>query len=421
MPNYLDSLIDRIDDEGLASALRREVNRLRDEKTFGLVFERHLPERVRLYSHPIRQGLTVQKRDNQDDLIWTVVALDAGRCTIARSVGDEEVTETCESTSLVAIRDFGQPIYPGLRSLGTIQRGASKPSHVVLNAENYHALQLLLYTHSGRVDCVYIDPPYNSGARDWKYNNDYVDSTDLFRHSKWLSFMEKRLVLAKRLLNPAASALIVTIDEKEAHRLGLLLRQVFRGSSIQMVSSVINPKGVVRDNEFSRTDEYLFFVLIGGMRLQPEGELGSAGSLVPWQQFRRTDITSARGTVKGGKSQFYPIFVNRSTHEVEDVGDPLPPDVPRESVPAREGCATVFPVRDDGTEMNWGLTPSSAKALLANGFLKATKLNESKPQPFPIKYLTRGRIKDIDEARAEVVGYEPSGAAIARYRPDASK
>ena len=71
------------------------------------------------------------------------------------------------------------------------------------------------------MDVIYIDPPYNSGARDWKYNNDYVDKTDSFRHSKWLSMMKKRLLLAKRLLSPDG-VLIVTIDENEVHHLGML-------------------------------------------------------------------------------------------------------------------------------------------------------------------------------------------------------
>ncbi len=92
------------------------------------------------------------------------------------------------------------------------------------------------FTHAGKVDCIYIDPPYNSGARDWKYNNDYVDDTDAYRHSKWLAFMERRLKLAKELLNPDDSVLIVTIDEKEYLRLGLLLEQTFPAARIQMVT-----------------------------------------------------------------------------------------------------------------------------------------------------------------------------------------
>ena len=92
--------------------------------------------------------------------------------------------------------------------------------------------------------------PYNSGASDWKYNNDYVDEDDAYRHSKWLAMMERRLKLAKRLLNPTNAVLIVTIDEKEYLRLGLLLEQIFPEATMQMISSVINPKGTGRLNEF---------------------------------------------------------------------------------------------------------------------------------------------------------------------------
>lgn len=73
---------------------------------------------------------------------------------------------------------------------------------------------------------IYIDPPYNSGAKDWKYNNDYVETEDLYRHSKWLAFMERRLKIAQELLKPDNSVLIATIDEKEVHRFALLMTLV---------------------------------------------------------------------------------------------------------------------------------------------------------------------------------------------------
>ncbi len=145
-------------------------------------------------------------------------------------------TRRVTSGRLVATREFGDPpIYPGLVSTGSVLRGGGgadgddggRPFHTVINAENYHALEALLFAHEGQVDAIYIDPPYNTGARDWKYNNDYVDDIDPYRHSMWLSFMERRLLLAKRLLKPADSVLIVTIDEKEYLRLGLLLEQIF--------------------------------------------------------------------------------------------------------------------------------------------------------------------------------------------------
>jgi adenine-specific DNA-methyltransferase len=122
------------------------------------------------------------------------------------------------------------------------------------------------------IDVIYIDPPYNTGARDWKYNNDYVGEEDLYRHSKWIAMMERRLIVTKALLNPTSSVLIVTIDEKEYLHLGLLLEQTFQNASgIQMVSSVINPKGTGRSNDFSRTDEYIFLYLSGHLTFLTKG------------------------------------------------------------------------------------------------------------------------------------------------------
>ena len=106
---------------------------------------------------------------------------------------------------MVVVAEFRDPIFPGLVSTGKVDRGGDRPFHTVINAENFHALQVLLYTHEGKVDAIYIDPPYNSGARDWKYNNDYVDGDDAYRHSKWLAMMDRRLKLAKRLVLPPST------------------------------------------------------------------------------------------------------------------------------------------------------------------------------------------------------------------------
>ena len=137
--------------------------------------------------------------------------------------------------------------------------------HALIEADNYHALQLLEYLYAGKVDCIYIDPPYNTGAKDWKYNNDYVDSNDVYRHSKWLSMMERRLKLAKKLLNMSDSVLIVTIDEKEYLHLGCLLEELFPEAQMQMITSVISRNGTSRENEFSRVEEYVFILRFGKM------------------------------------------------------------------------------------------------------------------------------------------------------------
>lgn len=208
MADELDGLLARVDDPDLRADLRAQIDRIRGKRTFGLVFESHLPERVRLPEHPIRVGASVVLRDDSVSATYQVLAVRQGAATVRRirdadgsrlstlelaSVGDEEHP----LEDLVVVADFGQPIYPGVRTLGSVERGGDKPAHVVIKGENHHVLEALQFTHAGKVDCVYIDPPYNTGARDWKYDNRYVDDTDAYRHSKWLAFMERRLRLAK--------------------------------------------------------------------------------------------------------------------------------------------------------------------------------------------------------------------------------
>src|SRR5690606_3380201 len=268
------------------------------------------------------------------------------------------------------------------------ERGGDKPFHTVINSENFHALEMLTYTHRGRIDVIYVDPPYNTGARDWKYNNDYVEGDDDYRHSKWLAFIERRLLVARELLNPKNSVLIVTIDEKEYLRLGLLLEQTFEGAKIEMVSSVINPKGTGRTGDFARTNEFLFFVrcgsaIVGGM---PDSE--AIGAEVAWETMRRRNLASIRGRKgKGacGPNQFFPIFVDAQTGTIVGRGNPLPPDIARETIRAPKGAVAVFPVRADGTEMNWEYSDIAFDNWWPRGYIRANGMN-NEPQPYIIQH-----------------------------------
>ena len=149
----------------------------------------------------------------------------AGKKAIKEETAGEKLSFAIDD--LVCGAEFGEPIYPYLKPIDTVCNAPdSSLWHTVIEAENYHALQLSEYLYAGKVDCIYIDPPYNTGARDWKYNNDYVDSSDAYRHSKWLSFMEKRLKLAKRLLSKSG-CIFISIDDIEACHLKLLCDDVF--------------------------------------------------------------------------------------------------------------------------------------------------------------------------------------------------
>lgn len=258
----LDDLISQIPDESLRERIRAEMKRANRQKKFGLVFEEHLPEATPLYDIPVKRGSVVAKKDGQVTDIYYVEEIEDGQATCFHKATKERVVLPVDALACVA--QFGEPIYPYLQPLDTVCNAPDSDLwHTLIEADNYHALQLLEYLYAGKVDCIYIDPPYNTGARDWKYNNDYVDGNDTYRHSKWLSMMEKRLKLAKRLLNPADSVMIVTIDEKEYLHLGCLLEELFPNARIQMVSIANNLAGVQRANEFGRVNEFAFFIMIG--------------------------------------------------------------------------------------------------------------------------------------------------------------
>ena len=218
-------------DPQLGADLEREFKALSSRLSFGLNFERHRPEAVELPQRPIRKGDKVRvlpargSTKKGDQRLWQVQAIDKADGTqgCAAGVGWERQRRRHRPwrwTTWSWWPSSATPSIPGLVSTGKVERGGDKPFHTVINGENYHVLKALTYTHRGKVDAIYIDPPYNTGAKDWKYNNDYVEGDDLYRHSKWLAMMERRLLLARELLNPADSVLIVTIDEKEYLRLG---------------------------------------------------------------------------------------------------------------------------------------------------------------------------------------------------------
>lgn len=448
-------------DPQMGTDLEREFRVLSARLPFGLNFERHRPEAVELPSRPVRKGDKVRVLPERgsttpgDKRLWWVIRVrKQGSSKVADlELVDADESETCTATvdDMVVVAEFRDTIYPGLVSTGKVKRGGDKPYHTVINGENYHVLKALTFTHRGKVDAIYIDPPYNSGAKDWKYNNDYVEKDDLYRHSKWLAMMERRLLIARELLNPARSVLICTIDEKEYLRLGMLLRQTFPDASMQMISTLINSKGTGRANEFRRVDEYIYFLWFGEAKLgrlsnshlaepydsigdedletqlptddmdDPEEEASNSevsGIGLDWQTFRRRDLASRRGTKKGGPRQFYPIYVNESTGRIEAVGEPLSHKAHLSSAPERKGCVAVFPIRKDGTEMNWSAIAPTFFKRWKQGYARSGKATPDQPQKYIIQYLKAGSIKDIEEGRAIVTGRNPDGSVAAEY-PDA--
>lgn len=436
----------------LASDIRREMEMLNRRRPFGLNFERHIPETVQLPSRRVRRGdkvvfraLRGESEKDLDPRTWIVTGFegagDGRRATLMLPEPSEEpATTTRKVASLVVVAEFRDPIYPGLLPSGTVESGGERPYHVVINGENYHVLEALTFACPGAVDCIYIDPPYNSRDKQWKYNNDYVDSDDDYRHSKWLAMMERRLKVAKDLLNPADSALIVTIDEREVLRLGILLEQMFPEGRIQMVTSVISAKGAVRRGQFSRVEEHLFFVLFGDARVQPwihnmlpgtddaeaddqEESLDEAArdddvseeavDPIEWLGLRRREPSSIRGS---RPNQFFPIFVDAETGRIHSIGDAIADDVDRSSVPAPDGTVALWPLRPDGTEMLWGLTPEALRKNWADGFVRVNWKPNKKTGT--VYYLPSGTIASIRSGEVTITGRSPDGSVEGFYAPE---
>jgi len=412
-------LLRQVEDPALRKRLEQEIDRLTEHKKFGLVFEEHLPECTPLYGLPIKRGSTVARKGNIGDTYIALKVSDKEAVCRNKISGENE---TINLDDLVVTAEFGEPIFPTLTSIDKVENAPeSSLWHTLIQADNYHALQLMEYLYEGKVDCIYIDPPYNSGAKDWKYNNDYVDGADAWRHSKWLSMMKKRLELAKRLLNPDDSVLIITIDEKEYLHLGCLLEELFPSGEMQMVTTVINAKGAVRDGKFSRVEEYIFIVTLGNAHVHPlqynmldttSEDVVNEPKPVDWLGFRRREATSVR---KARPNQFYPIYVENETGKIMSIGDRIDFDVPRESVAVPEGCTALWPLKPDGTEMLWGLTPDVAKKNLQKGYLRVNNWN-SKKKTGTVQYLQGGVIAGIESGTVEVIDHNDDGSVVAQYK-----
>ncbi|WP_421832469.1 site-specific DNA-methyltransferase [Limnobacter sp.] len=417
-------------DPQLGADIEREFKLLSSRLPFGLNFERHSPEAVELPLRAVRKGDKVRIKPPRgsvikgDQRLWQVKVIHK-----ATKVADLELLDTSEPEmqsvpldDLVVVAEFRDTIYPGLVSTGKVSRGGDKPFHSVINGENYHVLKALTYTHRGKVDAIYIDPPYNTGAKDWKYNNDYVEGDDLYRHSKWLAMMERRLLVAKELVNPADSVIIVTIDEKEYLRLGLLVEQLFPEARIQMISSVINPKGAVRASAFGRTDEYLFFVMFGAaapipVSLTVEWKVArdKRAEGLRWAELLRAGSNTRR---EDSPNQFYPVFIKNSEDGpiFDSVGEAFFGDNRHEIIPP-DGCVAIWPIRADGTEGNWQNSSFGLRDLIEKGFVRLGRWREERTS---ITYLKKGEQGKVESGIFPIIGRRGDNSIIvdeSEYQP----
>lgn len=410
-------LIAQVSDPRLRERLAAEWANAAKEKKFGLVFEDHLPELLPLHGAKPRKGDLVCRRQGALKEVWQIKSIHTGVATCVKPSNEAHPSEPIRAAAepvqfpvdeLLVVREFGEPIFPALVPVDSVANGpADSPWHTLIEADNYHALQLLDYLYAGQVDCIYIDPPYNTGARDWKYNNDYVDGNDGWRHSKWLAFMEKRLKLAKRLLKPDTGVLIVTIDEHEVHHLGMLLEREFPEAYRQLVTIVINPKGVTQ-GRFSRVEEYALFCFgnqsfvnsLGDDLLSP-AKLGT-NTTPRWKGLLRSGTNARR---QDRHKMFFPVLIDTERNAIVGAGDYLPLDQTPDLDAKVDGFAAAWPIRMDGSFGNWGVGPESLRGLIKKGYVSLGGFDESR-RTWGVSYLSRKLQLQIESGAIRVVEFD---------------
>lgn len=257
----------------------------------------------------------------------------------------EDVAELCK-TKLPVLVDVEDK---------EISDGPHDPTNILIEGDNYHALSVLNYTHKGKIDVIYIDPPYNTGAKDWKYNNNYVDINDSYRHSKWLSMMSKRLQLAKNLLK-SDGVLICAIDDNEFYHLGALLEEIFFDFEIHCVTIVHNPRGIQGSN-FSYTNEYAYFIFRKGLKVIGDRKLSDAE--INWSNLRNWGSESLR---TDARNCFYPVIVKNN--KIVDFGDVLDPEKhPEKQTVKKDNKYYIYPIDVKGVERKWRYARQSVEAI----------------------------------------------------------
>lgn len=282
----------------------------------------------------------------------------------------EDVAEQCKSEL---------PVIHEVRNKKVVGEGVT---NILIEGDNYHALSVLNYTHKGKFDVIYADPPYNTGNQSWRYNNDYVEKDDEYRHSKWLSFIEKRARLAKNLLNNKG-IFVLTIDDYEVFTVGLLLDEIFgEANRLGVVVIENNPRGRTTNSFFATSHEYALFYAKNAGKAQIEYrdltedqanafKLEDNVSKYRLLPFRRSGGLSTR---EERPNSFYPIFYNSKSNKI--------------ALENFKGAYKIEPIDATGRERVWRQTRPSFMAAVGRGDI----IMRQKKEGFTV--LMKDRIKD---------------------------
>lgn len=219
----------------------------------------------------------------------------------------EQVFELCKQKLPVLVKDDTKEISVNL----------FEAHNILIEGDNYHSLSVLNYTHQGKIDLIYIDPPYNTGSEGFMYNDKIVNKEDSFRHSKWLNFMDKRLRLAKNLLSQNG-VMFISIDDNEVAKLRMLCDEIFREDWVDLM--IWRKSGVGRDGKmkntttFRKDHEYVIVIFKNQKRLNKiietpdfKNEYGNPDN-DPRGTFKAGSISLREEASKKGHKNYYSVI-----------------------------------------------------------------------------------------------------------------
>lgn len=273
--------------------------------------------------------------------------------------------------------------------------------NILIEGDNFHALTVLNYTHKEKIDVIYIDPPYNTGNKDFKYNDCYVDKEDGYRHSKWLNFMEKRLRLAHQLLK-TSGFIIISINDIEHSNLKLLCDKIFySGNYIADLPTIMNLKGNNDNFGFSDTHEYTLiyaknksmcnvnYFNIDEEEIFNEWQIDEFGYYKEADNLRATGVNAPR---EKRPNLYYPIFINRTTKDFYITDD---------NYPKNKEDIIIYPINPDGEELSWYWQKSTFNEKKHNLILKKTQ------NGYQFYRKQRPVLGDIPSKKAKTLFYKP--------------
>lgn len=253
----------------------------------------------------------------------------------------------------------------------------------LIESDNLAALNILIKTHKNKLKAIYIDPPYNTGAKDWKYNNDYVGDDDTFRHSKWLSFMKSRLLLAKELLSEDG-IICVTIDDYELSTLWLLMDELFgEYNHLGTVTIRNNPKGRMGARKISQVHEYALFFgksdnsKISKLPVAPEEKSHNYvkdenGNYYVKVNLRKQGVDSEAIKTDGSvRERYFPVYYDPDTKAISTT----------EKLPVE-----IWPIDNSGNKRIWRRNQEGIELLYKNNDLIIDKIKNA----YQISFRFRG-------------------------------